>query len=134
MRLAEELNRGLGDRYKQAWTRSELAMLQRLTGDYAAAEASNRQAWEQWRSLGDRSGQARALNELGLIQQLTGDYPAAEASHQQALTLFRDLGQRREQVEVLNSLGNCPPAAQPASRPATTTIRRWPSPAASARR
>ena len=67
--------------------------MQRLTGDYPAAAASQQQALELFRDLGDRLGQASALNELGIVQQLTGDYPAAAASHQQALELFRDLGE-----------------------------------------
>ena len=110
-------------------SRSELGVLQRLTGDYLAAAASTQQALKQYRDLGDRSGQAHALNQLGLVQQLTGDYPAAAASHQQALRLYRDLGQRHEQAEALNSLGEYPPGVQPASRPVTTTTRRLLSPA-----
>ena len=101
----QALHRDLDDRYKQAWTRTELGVLQRLTGDNPAAEASQQQALEQWRDIADHSGQARSLNELGLVQQLTGDYPAAETSHLHALTLYRDLGRRQEQAEVLNSLG-----------------------------
>ena len=50
------------------------ARLQRLTGDYRAAAASQQQALGQLRDLGERSAQASALNELGLVQQLTGDY------------------------------------------------------------
>ena len=53
------LNRDLGDHYKQAWTLTELGVLQRLAGDYPAAETSHQQALEQWRDITDRSGQAR---------------------------------------------------------------------------
>ena len=108
--------------------------MQRLAGDYRSAAASSQQALGLFRDLRLRSSDAAyALNELGLVQQLTGDYPAAAASHQQALEICRDAGDRLGQAETLNCLGELASrtAGQPA-RPATTTPRRWPSPATSA--
>jgi tetratricopeptide (TPR) repeat protein len=95
----------LGDRYMHAFVLNELGVVQRLTGNFAAAAASNRQALEEFSDLGEPAGQGAALNELGLVQQLTGDYAAASASHQQALSLYRDLGVRDSLPEALNSLG-----------------------------
>ena len=168
------LFREIGHQHGQSEALTDLAVVQRLTGDYPAAAASLRLAQaltvtsatatsrpglapnsgccsgspattrrpKPASSRHSNSGATSAttparlvsLNELGLVQQLTGDYPAAETSHLQALTLYRDLGQRQEQAEVLNSLGELSSRAQPASRPAVTTTRRWPSPATSARR
>ncbi len=79
--------------------------MRRLTGDYAAAAADQRQALDLFRQLGDRLGQARALDELGLMQQQAGDYPAATASVTEAIELFRDLGSRYDLAMALNSLG-----------------------------
>ncbi len=79
--------------------------MRRLTGDYPAAAADQRQALDLFRRLGDRLGQARTLDELGLVQLLTGDYPAAAASVAEAIELFRDLGSRHGLAMALNSLG-----------------------------
>ena len=96
----------VGDRYLQAQVLTELAAVQRLTGDYLAATASSQQALSLFRDLpGSSPDAAYAFNELGLAQQLTGDYPAAAASHQQALELCRDTGDRLGQAETLNCLG-----------------------------
>ena len=76
MRLAQDLNLDLGDRYKQAWTRSELAMLQQLTGDYPAAEASHEQALRLYRDLGQRREQAEVLNSLGELSSRCAAAPA----------------------------------------------------------
>ena len=105
MRQALALCRDLGDRLQQAQVLTELAAVQRLTGDYPAATASSQQALSLYRDLRHSSEAAHALNELGLVQQLTGDYPAAAASHQQALELYRDTGNRLGQAETLNCLG-----------------------------
>jgi len=44
---------------------SELGWVRRLTGDYAAAAADQRQALDLFLRLGDRLGQARALASAG---------------------------------------------------------------------
>src|ERR1700735_3229062 len=80
-------------------------MLQRRTGDYSSAAASQRQALDLFRRLGDQLGQAWALDELDAVQLLTGNHPAAPPSLRQALQLHRDLGSRHGEVIALNSLG-----------------------------
>ncbi|HYX60050.1 MAG TPA: tetratricopeptide repeat protein, partial [Streptosporangiaceae bacterium] len=77
----------------------------RLTGDYAAALAHEREALELWRQLGDRLGQAWALDELGRVHQETGKYSAAAACLEEALELHRDLGSRHGEIVALNNLG-----------------------------
>jgi tetratricopeptide (TPR) repeat protein len=80
-------------------------MLQRQTGDYPAAAASQHESLDLFRRLGDRLGQAWALDELGLLQQQTGDHEAAAANLAQALQLHRELGSRHGESVALNSLG-----------------------------
>ena len=83
----------------------ELGAARRLTGDYAAAAADERQALYLFRRLGDRLGQAWALNELGLAQQMTGDYAAAAANVAEAIDVFRALGSQQCLATGLNDLG-----------------------------
>jgi tetratricopeptide (TPR) repeat protein len=97
--------RSFSDRSGEADALIHLGVVQRLTGDYPAATASQQQALALCRDLGNRQGQAEALNCLGVVQQEEGDYPAAAASQHQALALFRDLGNRLGQAEALNGLG-----------------------------
>jgi tetratricopeptide (TPR) repeat protein/transcriptional regulator with XRE-family HTH domain len=98
--------RQIGDLAGQADALNELGILQRSTGDYRAAAATNHQALALYRDSGDRLGQAGALDELGRLQRETGDYPAAVASHQQALALYRDLGHQAGQARALTNMGN----------------------------
>jgi hypothetical protein len=63
--------------FDEADALTELGFAWRLTGDYAAALAHERDALELWRQLGDRLGQAWALGDLGMVHQETGEYSAA---------------------------------------------------------
>ena len=99
------LFRDLGDRQGQALAIVNLGDVQRRTGDYPAAAASQQQALDMFRDLGHRQGQAMATGNLGIVQLRTGDYPAAAASLTEALGMFRDIGHRDGQAEVLNYLG-----------------------------
>jgi tetratricopeptide (TPR) repeat protein len=83
--------RTVGDRDGQGWALIHLGVVQRLTGDHAAATTSLTQALQLFRDLGNRHGQAWAVNHLGVVQRLTGDYAAATTSQTEALQLFRDL-------------------------------------------
>lgn len=90
---------------RQAPALNSLGVVQRETGDYPAAAASQRQALALFRDQGGQLGEAEVLNDLGVLQQETGDFPAAAASHQRALVLFRDLGDHLDQAQALNGLG-----------------------------
>jgi tetratricopeptide (TPR) repeat protein/transcriptional regulator with XRE-family HTH domain len=94
-----------GDRLGEAGALTDLADVQYLTGNYAAAEASLNRAIEVSRGLGDRLGEANALRELGVLQQATGDCPAAEASLNRTLELSRALGDRLGEAASLFNLG-----------------------------
>jgi tetratricopeptide (TPR) repeat protein len=97
--------RGEGDRRGEAGALTDLADVQYLTGDYAAAEASLDGALELSRSLGDRVGEASALRESGVLAQATGDCPAAEASLSRALEMSRSQGDQLGEAGSLFNLG-----------------------------
>ena len=97
--------RHTGDRLAQADALNNLGTVQRMTGDYPAAAASQIQALEMYRQLGNELGEANALNDLGIVQQATGNYPAAAASQIQALELYRRLGNRPGEANAFNDLG-----------------------------
>jgi hypothetical protein len=78
--------------------------VQQLTGDYAAATASQQQALALCRDTGHVRGQTFAVANLAIVQRLTGDYAAA-ASGQQALAMFRQLGNEYGQALALANLG-----------------------------
>ena len=107
LRLVEDRNRDLGDRYKQAWTRSELAMLQQLIGDYRAAEASHEQALRLYRDLGQRREQAEVLNSLGELSSRCAAGQQACHYYNQALTIAREVGAPLEEARALEGLGRC---------------------------
>jgi tetratricopeptide (TPR) repeat protein len=102
-------------------------VLQRLTGDYRAAIASQQQALEALCGLGASAAQGWARDELGPAQQETGDYAGAAASHQQALRLLRDVGEPYGQAQVLNGASRKPSAGTdsrlPHCSPPPTTSR-----------
>ena len=94
-----------GDRLGQAGALTDLADVQYLTGNYAAAEDSLHRALELSRGLGDRLGEANALRELGVLAQATGDCPTAEASLTRALDLSRAQDDRLGEAGSLFNLG-----------------------------
>jgi tetratricopeptide (TPR) repeat protein len=96
----------LADRLGQANILNELAVLQRLTGDYQAATHALEQALRIYHDLDDRLGQANTLNDLGAARRLTGDYQGAAHVLEQALGIYRDLGNRLGEANALSYLGD----------------------------
>jgi tetratricopeptide (TPR) repeat protein/transcriptional regulator with XRE-family HTH domain len=105
-RAAAQAARQAGDQHAEADALTDLAHMQDLTADYAAATASFALAIEIYRRIGDQPGEAQALEGLGVVQRLTGDYPAAAASLTDALGLFRGAGHRLGEADVLHELGS----------------------------
>jgi tetratricopeptide (TPR) repeat protein/transcriptional regulator with XRE-family HTH domain len=94
-----------GDRLGEAWSLSNLGVIQRLTGDYPAATASLARALLLFRELNDRRGEATALSDSGTVQYMTGEYAAAVASLEEALELSLSIGDTFGQSAALNHLG-----------------------------
>jgi tetratricopeptide (TPR) repeat protein len=93
------------DRLGEAETLNNLGVIQRLTQDYPAADASLTRAMELYHELGHRLGEANALNYLGVIQRLRGDHARAKSSFTRALDIYRALGDLIGQANALNYLG-----------------------------
>ncbi|MBT8227371.1 MAG: tetratricopeptide repeat protein, partial [Dactylosporangium sp.] len=104
-RTALTAARHANDRPAQASTLANLADIQRLTGDHAAAATSAGRALDLSCGLGDRVGQANALTILGWVQCATGGYAAAATSAGRALDLSCGLGDRLGQAKAHYTLG-----------------------------
>jgi tetratricopeptide (TPR) repeat protein/transcriptional regulator with XRE-family HTH domain len=94
-----------GDRLCEAEARADLASIQRLNGDYAAAAGHLEEAIAVFRELGSRRGEANALLQLGNVQFPTGDYPAASRSLNLSVEYYRGLGDRHGEASALKDLG-----------------------------
>jgi tetratricopeptide (TPR) repeat protein/transcriptional regulator with XRE-family HTH domain len=103
--LAIEAARQDEDWLAEAEARTDLATIQRMTGDYPAATGNLTAAVEAFRERGNRQGEANALLQLGNVQYPTGDYPAAARSLGQALKHYQDLGDLLGEASVLSNLG-----------------------------
>lgn len=84
---------------------ADLGRLQRLTGDYPAAAASQQQSLELCHALGFRLGQAEALNGLGELSSRTSASRRARDQHTEALAIARDLGVPLEEARALEGIG-----------------------------
>ena len=89
----------------QADALRHLGVVQRLTGDFAAATTTLGEALSLYRNLDDLGGQADALCELGVVQHLTGEFAAATAGLREALALYRHLSDPGGQADALCELG-----------------------------
>lgn len=102
---ALETARSAGYRQGEVEALTNLGIVQRLTGDYAAAAANLAKALETSRSVADEHGQAKALVALGIVQRLTVGYPTATTTLAQALELFTQVADGIGQADALSELG-----------------------------
>ncbi len=102
---ALETARIAGYEQGEAEALTNLGIVQRLTGDYAAAAATLGRALEACRKVGDQHGQAKALVALGIVQRLTVSYPMAAATLRQALELHGEAADQLGQADALSELG-----------------------------
>jgi len=79
--------------------------LAQSTGDYAEAEARDRDALERLEAIGDQSGAARAHNNLGRLYNDMGRHGDAMSSLRRALAAWRATGRRDLELFVLNNMG-----------------------------
>jgi DNA-binding SARP family transcriptional activator/tetratricopeptide (TPR) repeat protein len=90
--IAFDAGRHIGDQSGEANALLELAIVRRLTDDYAGAAQAGEQAHGIFRDLGDRLGVANTLLEVGIVRRLADDYMGAVEVVEQALGIFRELG------------------------------------------
>ena len=81
--------------------------MQRLTGDYPAAETSHLQALTLYRDLGRRQEQAEVLNSLGELSSRCAASQDARSYHNQALAIAHDVGAPLEEARALEGIGRC---------------------------
>jgi hypothetical protein len=105
---AQAIYRALGNRYREVFTCSFLASLQRLTGDYPAAAASSEMAVRELCDIGDRSGRR------------CGQPPSRTAAVRRSR---REPWQGRKPSTALASFRSAHPASW---RPPLTMARHWP--------
>lgn len=103
--VAAAAARDLGDRLAEANALCDLASLQFLTGDSAAAIGTLGQALDIYQILGHQRGQANTLSQVANVQRATGDYSAAADAVTRALGYFEELGDQRGLATTLNELG-----------------------------
>jgi tetratricopeptide (TPR) repeat protein len=103
--MALQSARQSGDLLSEAGALTDLATVQRLSGDHRAATAALNLALDLSSQVGNPRGEANALQQLGTIQYLSGDYPAAARSLNVALKHCHDLGDPLGEANTLNDLG-----------------------------
>jgi tetratricopeptide (TPR) repeat protein/transcriptional regulator with XRE-family HTH domain len=102
---ALETARQAGYENGEAWALTNLGLVQRLTGDYAAAARTLASALDLCVRLNDGRGQANVLVVLGVLQRLTVGYPTATATLSKALELYRSHDDELGQADALNEMG-----------------------------
>ena len=93
------------DRSTQAKALYQAGELAWRQGDYATAEASQRQSLALYRELDDASGVSDALVGLGRVAQEHGDLERAIQLFGESLDIERDLGDGRGMAIALGNLG-----------------------------
>ncbi len=93
------------DRSTQAKALYQAGELAWRQGDYAAAEACQRQSLALYRELDDASGVSNALVGLGRVAQEHGDLERAIELFGESLDIERDLGGGRGMAIALGNLG-----------------------------
>jgi eukaryotic-like serine/threonine-protein kinase len=102
-RQAAAVRRRIGDQRGYAMTLRNLANIQMVRGQYAAAQRQLEEALALFQRLGDGSGIAETYNEFGTLAEERGEYEAALGHYQQALRIRRDLG---NDLALAQSFGN----------------------------
>jgi len=91
----------LGDRLGVATALHNLAIVDRMRGDFAGAELRYARALQEMEALGDKSGLPSTLNGLALAMRPIGKRDEAVAHHERALALSRELDDRSGEEESL---------------------------------
>lgn len=104
-RTAIAAARDLGDQLSEANALCDVAALNFLVGDSAAATDALNLAERIYRKLDHQQGTANALSQVAMIRRATGDYHDAASAINAAVDLFTELGDRRGLAAALNELG-----------------------------
>lgn len=91
----------------EAETLNELAIIDRVRGDYASAVARHRQALSLAREAGFQQIECAAYRELGRTMHAAGDPTAALELHRHSLETSRRIGYRYGQARTLAGMAEC---------------------------
>ncbi len=103
---ASEIFQTLGDKEALAKLSVDQGLVQRVLGNYPAAEEAYRQALDFLQSSKNYPWQANLLNNLSMLQSLTGDYEEAAVNLDKALEYARLGGYPRMEAFALASMGD----------------------------
>jgi CHAT domain-containing protein/tetratricopeptide (TPR) repeat protein len=98
--------RSSGDRRSLAQALTAATEASLAVGDYDAAIADARQAFDTHRELGEERDAAWDVNAIGLANMYAGRYPAALEQYERALRMDRTNGDGDGEVTRLNNIGN----------------------------
>ncbi len=101
---AISLWRGLGERFNESQTRSNLCLLDLNSGSLTNGLACLQENLAFFQELGIATQQAEIFNSIGGVYDLQGEPDAALASYQQALALWHTLGNRDKEATTLNNI------------------------------
>ncbi|MBO0682903.1 MAG: AAA family ATPase, partial [Candidatus Dormibacteraeota bacterium] len=103
---AEQLFRGLGERWGLVQALQELADFAEQRGDYKEAERALTEAIAPAEELGAREDMAGLAIRLGVVRMLMGDEDGGGPWLERGLRLARELGSRETLIGAQASLGN----------------------------
>ncbi|MFI6901836.1 BTAD domain-containing putative transcriptional regulator [Nonomuraea sp. NPDC050394] len=95
----------IGETHGRALALRNMAMVERMRGDVAAARERYEQALPLLRAVGDRAAEAHALVNLAVIHLERGTLDEGGPMLEQALEIFRAEGVPRGEAQALNSIG-----------------------------
>ena len=103
---AIDIFRELGDGKGVIALLNALAVVERLQGNWAAAQTWHERSLAAAREAGDRAAAAAVLSNLADVVSAQGEEVAARRLFEEALAEFRDLGDHRGIARSLNHLGD----------------------------
>jgi tetratricopeptide (TPR) repeat protein/transcriptional regulator with XRE-family HTH domain len=96
--------RDADDRAAEAGALADLGDVERLTGDFAAADGHLTQALGLYRELGHAPGEARATGGIGALELASGRYQEATGSFTRAAGQYRSAGDLQGEASALTRL------------------------------
>ena len=94
-----------GDRYAEAWVRSNLGIGYKQLGDHENALAQFTEAINLRRALGDGYGEGQTLHHLGALLEVLGRQDEALGCYRRSLALHRASRNRYCEATTLNNIG-----------------------------
>jgi tetratricopeptide (TPR) repeat protein len=101
------VKRRTGNRYGEAVSLNELALLHGEEGRYAAAVALHEEALAMMRQMADRHGELAVLNDLGQTLRLAGDFGRAADLSRQVIGATERFDAPCRRADAYDGLARC---------------------------